>query len=94
MEEELFVSGRNIPGIDPHLDIWHWEIPLYLYLGGLAAGILFFAGLFKILGKDNEMPSAVKWTPILVPFALVIGLIALFLDLKQQLPFVIFYSSD
>ncbi len=93
MKEELFVSGRNIPGIDPSLAIWHWEIPLYLFLGGLAAGILFFAGLFKIMGKEKEMPAAVKWTPIVVPFALVIGLAALFLDLKHQLYFWRLYTT-
>ena len=45
MKEELFVSGRNIPNIDPYLNIWHWQIPIYLFLGGLAAGILFLAGV-------------------------------------------------
>ena len=48
MKEELFASGRNIPNIDPYLNIWHWQIPLYLFLGGLAAGILFFAGFFFV----------------------------------------------
>ena len=40
MEEELLVSGRMNHLIDPQLNIWHWQIPLYLFLGGMAAGIL------------------------------------------------------
>lgn len=92
MREELFASGRNIPNIDPFLHIWHWQIPVYLFLGGLAAGIMFFAGLFTILGKEKEMESTVKWAMFLVPFALVIGLIALFLDLKHQLYFWRLYT--
>lgn len=84
MKEELFVSGRNIPGIDPYLNIWHWPIPLYLFLGGLAAGILFFAALYTILGKEKEMPTAVKWSTFLTPFFLVLGLMALFFDLKHR----------
>ena len=87
MKEELFVSGRNIPFIDPHLNIWHWEIPLYLYLGGISAGIMFFAGLFTIIGKEKEMETTVKWSTFLVPIALVLGLFALFLDLKHQMFF-------
>jgi formate-dependent nitrite reductase membrane component NrfD len=83
----LFISGRDIPNIDPFLNIWHWQIPIYLYLGGLAAGILFFAGIFTILGKEKEMATTVKWAPFLVPGALVIGLLMLFLDLKHQLFF-------
>lgn len=92
MKEELFVSGRNIPNIDPFLHIWHWQIPLYLYLGGLAAGILFFAGLFTVLGKEKEMETTVKWATILAPIALVLGLLALFLDLKHQLYFWRLYT--
>ncbi len=93
MREELFVSGRDIPNIDPFLHIWHWQIPLYLFLGGLAAGILFFAGLFTVLGKEKEMETTVKWATFLVPGALVLGLIALFLDLKHQLYFWQLYTT-
>jgi len=93
MKEELFVSGRNIPNIDPYLNIWHWQIPLYLFLGGLAAGILFFAALFTIMGKEKEMPAAVKKAPIIAPIALILGLIALFLDLKHKLFFWQLYTT-
>ncbi len=93
MKEELFVSGRNIPFIDPYLNIWHWQIPLYLFLGGLAAGIMFFAGLFLIMGKEKEMETTVKWATFLVPVALVLGLFALFLDLKHQLYFWRLYTT-
>lgn len=92
MKEELFISGRDIPNIDPFLHIWHWQIPIYLFLGGLAAGIMFFAALFTILGKDKEMQATVKWAMFIVPGALVIGLIALFLDLKHQLYFWRLYT--
>lgn len=93
MREELFASGRDIPNIDPFLHIWHWQIPVYLFLGGLAAGIMFFAGLFTILGKEKEMEATVKWSMFIVPGALVIGLIALFLDLKHQLYFWRLYTT-
>lgn len=93
MKEEIFVSGRNIPNIDPYLHIWHWQIPVYLFLGGLAAGILFFAALYTILGKEKEMPTTVKWATFLVPPALVLGLFALFLDLKHQLFFWRLYTT-
>ncbi|MEL0456709.1 NrfD/PsrC family molybdoenzyme membrane anchor subunit [Flavobacteriaceae bacterium SZ-1-7] len=85
MQEELFTSGRNIPNIDPSLQIWHWPISLYLFLGGLAAGILFFAALFYILGKENEYPAAVKVATIVPPIALTIGLLALVYDLTHPL---------
>ena len=93
MREELYVSGRNIPNIDPYLNIWHWQIPTYLFLGGLAAGILFFAGYFTIMGKEDKMATTVKKAPMLVPFALLLGLFFLFLDLKHKLFFWQLYTT-
>ena len=93
MREELIISGRMNPMIDPQLHIWHWHIPLYLFLGGLAAGILFFAALYTILGKEKEYPAAVKWAPFITPVILVIGLIALFLDLNHKPYFWQLYTT-
>lgn len=93
MNEELIISGRANPGIDPYLEIWHWQIPIYLFLGGLAAGILFFAALYTILGKEKEMPTAVKWATFIVPALLVIGLLSLFLDLKHKMYFWQLYTT-
>jgi len=85
MQEEIFVSGRHLPHIDPHLEIWHWEISLYLFLGGLAAGILFFAALFYLLGKEKEMTATIKQATVIAPIALIVGLAALFFDLTHKL---------
>jgi len=93
MKEELIVSGRNIPGIDPYLSMWHWQIALYLFLGGLAAGIIFFAAYFVIRGKEKEMPATVKWATIIAPVVLVIGLTALFSDLYHKLYFWRLYTT-
>ena len=93
MREEIITSGRMIPNVDPHLEIWHWQIPLYLFLGGLAAGILFFAGIYYILGKEDKYPGAVRKAPIVVPFLLIIGLFALFLDLRHKLFFWQLYTT-
>ncbi len=93
MNEEIIVSGRNNPFIDPVLNIWHWQIPLYLFLGGLAAGILFFASLYRILGKEELYPAAVKKAPLLVPVLLVLGLLALLLDLKHKAYFWQLYTT-
>jgi protein NrfD len=93
MREELFISGRENLNIDPVLHIWHWQIPTYLFLGGLAAGVLFFAGLYTIQGKENQYKTAVRRAPIIAPFALVLGLFALFLDLKHKAFFWQLYTT-
>jgi len=93
MNEDLIVSGRMNPLIDPHLGVWEWQIPSYLFLGGLAAGILFFAGLFTVWNKEEQYPTAVRKAPILVPFILALGLLFLFLDLKHKLYFWRLYTT-
>ncbi len=93
MKEELFVSGRDIPFIDPVLHIWHWQIPLYLFVGGLAAGLIFFASYFYLKGKEDKFPVAVKVAPFLAPIVIVLGLIALLLDLRHPAYFWQLYTT-
>ncbi|MBN2637755.1 MAG: polysulfide reductase NrfD [Bacteroidales bacterium] len=93
MKEELIVSGKHLPKIYPDLHLWHWEISLYLFLGGLAGGIIFFAAYFVIMGKEKAMPTAVKWASIVAPLALVIGLGSLFIDLNHKLYFWRLYTT-
>ena len=85
MREELIISGRNLPNIDPYLHLWHWPISLYLFLGGLAAGILFFAAVITLFGKESKYQGAVKWATIIPPIALSLGLVALLFDLTNIL---------
>lgn len=93
MFENTITSGRNMPHIDPHLAIWGWEVPVYLYLGGLVAGILFFSALYFIRGKADEMKTVVKVTPLLAPILLGIGLFTLFLDLEYKLHAFRFFTN-
>ncbi len=87
MIEEIITSGRMNPEIDPILHVWGWEIPFYLFLGGISAGILIFSAYFSLRGRQDELPVAVKWMPLAVPFLIGIGLIALLMDLSHVLYF-------
>lgn len=93
MNELTITSGRNMHLIDPHLTIWGWEIPVYLFIGGLVSGILFFSALYFIRGKADEMPTTVRFTPLFAPLLLGLGLFALFLDLEYKLHVYRFYTN-
>jgi protein NrfD len=93
MKEEIIVSGRMNAMVDPNLHIWHWPIPLYLFLGGMAAGILCIAALYHIRGRENDYLTAVRITPFLAPVLLVLGLIALFIDIRHKLFFWQLYTN-
>lgn len=93
MTEELITSGRHLPEIDPVMHVWGWEIPVYLFIGGLVAGILFFSALYTIRDKQDVYPTAVKWLPLSAPILLGLGLFALFLDLSHKLYFWQLYTN-
>lgn len=93
MQEELFISGRDIPNIDPNLQIWHWPISVYLFVGGLAAGLLFFAAMVTIMGKADVYKAAVKNAVIIAPIALSLGLMALLYDLTHKIYFWKLYTT-
>lgn len=93
MREELIVSGRMNPNIDPYLHIWHWQIPVYLFLGGLSAGILFFAAFNTLRNKDKEFAASSYISTMIVPGLLVFGLFCLFLDLKHKMYFWRLYTT-
>jgi len=79
MNEELIVSGRMNQMVDPHLHVWHWQISLYLFLGGMAAGILAIAALYYIRGRENDYKTAVR--------------ITLFIDLRHKMYFWQLYTN-
>ncbi len=93
MHELDVTSGRNMHLIDPHLTIWGWEIPVYLFLGGLVAGILFFSAFYFLRGKADEMPATVRLAPLFAPVLLGLGLLALFLDLEYKRHVFRFYTN-
>ena len=93
MREEIIISGRMNPNIDPHLHIWHWQIPLYLFLGGLAAGLLFFSAYYHVTGKGKKYSTASYISTMIVPALLVFGLFSLFLDLKHKMYFWRLYTT-
>lgn len=93
MLDELLITARANPRIDPALDIWGWQISLYLFLGGLTAGIMFFSALMLLLRKDREAPFAVNRLALLGPIALSLGMTALFLDLEFKAHVYRFYMA-
>lgn len=93
MREEIIVSGRMNKGVDPILHVWGWEIALYLFLGGLAAGLIIYTAFYAITKKENKYFTATKVTPIFASLFLILGLSALFIDLHHKLYFWQLYTN-
>lgn len=84
---ELSALGWN-PGIQPRLHIWGWEVAAYLFLGGLAAGLMILTAWRDRTGRP--LPG---WTLLLAPALLGLGMFALFLDLEHKLHVWRFYTA-
>ncbi len=80
---ELTTTRAN-PGIDPGLHVWGWEIPVYLFLGGLVAGMMVISGYFLFSGRWRNTRSACYVLPGLSLLLLSVGMFALFLDLEHK----------
>lgn len=78
------VSTRTNPMIDPAMHIWGWEIPVYLFLGGLVAGMMMISGYFLFRGRQKEMATSCLTLPLLSVVLLSLGMFALFLDLAHR----------
>ena len=80
-------STRMNPLVDPQLHAWGWEIPVYLFFGGMIAGMMVLAGLAMLRlarGDDPERFFSVQ-TPLLGFVLMNVGMGALLLDLTHKL---------
>ena len=85
--------NRNSHLIDPQLHIWGWEVPVYLFLGGLAAGIMVFTALLLLRRGNRERSKWSRWAAFLAPLLLSIGMLALLLDLEYKFHVWRFYAA-
>ncbi|MBF8248607.1 MAG: Molybdopterin oxidoreductase, Psr/Psh family, PsrC-like membrane anchor subunit [Bacteroidetes bacterium] len=81
--QELFSTRQN-PMIDPALHIWGWEIPVYLFLGGLVAGTMIISGYFTFKGHHKHSYFSCFYLPHVSLVLLSAGMFALFLDLEHK----------
>jgi formate-dependent nitrite reductase membrane component NrfD len=82
-----FTTTRHNPLVDPHLSVWGWEIPVYLFFGGLVAGMMILGGLAMlraVRGDDSQRFFSLQ-APLLGFVLINLGMGALFLDLAHKL---------
>jgi protein NrfD len=71
--------------IDPVMEIWGWQVPVYLFLGGLVAGMMIISGYFIYRARYQQGDCSCSILPPLGLVLLSIGILALFLDLEHKL---------
>lgn len=76
-------TTRQNPLVDPAMHVWHGEIPLYLFLGGLVAGLMVISGLWLLRATGGPRSRALVLLPWAAPALLSVGMLFLWLDLEN-----------
>ncbi len=79
-----FSTTRHNPLIDPFLHTWSWQIPLYLFLGGLVAGMMIISGYFLFSGRYKETNCSCYYLPRMSFLLISLGMLFLFFDLEHK----------
>ena len=80
-------TTRHNPHVDPVLTVWAWEIPVYLFVGGLIAGLMIIGGvnMIRLAKGERSRDFYSVQAPILGFLLMSVGMFALFLDLEHKL---------
>jgi protein NrfD len=78
-------TTRHNELIDPLVHVWGWEIPVYLFLGGLVAGMMILSGYFFLKRRDENHQCICYQIPLIALALLSLGMLTLFLDLEHKL---------
>lgn len=85
--------ARSSHLVDPQLHIWGWEIPVYLFLGGVAAGLMVMSAALGLREPDRLRSRWARLLPLAAPVILSVGMGALFLDLELEAHVLRFYGT-
>jgi protein NrfD len=88
-----YTSTRDNALVDPALHAWHYDVAIYLFLGGLVAGIMVLSGLWLLRAPDRERSRALGLLPWAAPILLSIGMLFLWLDLENRWNVLRFYLT-
>ncbi|WP_031405802.1 NrfD/PsrC family molybdoenzyme membrane anchor subunit [Thiomonas sp. FB-Cd] len=93
MREEVLASVLANAKVEPQLAIWGWQIATYLFLGGLAAGLMVLSAWAVLARREAQAPFAAGQAPLIGFVALMVGMTTLFLDLEQKINVWRFYTG-
>ena len=79
------VTTRANAQIDPSLHVWGWEITVYLFFGGIVAGIFVLTAALELVSGARPRSRSLRLAPFAALVLLSAGMFALWLDLAHRL---------
>lgn len=79
--------------LSEYADVWGWEIVVYLFLGGLVAGLMILTSALEIRTGERPQARGLRLMPLFAILLISLGMVALFLDLHYKLHAFRFYLA-
>jgi formate-dependent nitrite reductase membrane component NrfD len=82
---EITITGVNAITY-PSLHIWNWMVSLYLFMGGLAAGLLIMSAIANLRAGPADPADRIDTVraAMLAPFVLMFGMVFIWFDLERH----------
>ncbi len=93
MQPHVELDSTRAPLLETGHLFWGWEIPVYLFLGGLVAGLMITVSAVILRYGKDRVTSAMRLGLLAAPVLLSLGMGALFLDLTLKLHVFRFYLT-
>jgi formate-dependent nitrite reductase membrane component NrfD len=88
---EITLTGANAMTF-PNMATWGWEIAVYLFLGGLVAGLMIFGGALNLVAAQKFQRALLISNLTALPI-LGIGMLFLLFDLSNKINVWRFYTT-
>ena len=75
------------------IEVWGWEIAVYLFLGGLVAGLMILTAALELKTGKRPQTRRMRCMPFFGLGLISLGMVALFLDLHYKVHFWRFYLA-
>jgi len=87
-----FTTTRHNPGVAPHLDVWGWDIALYLLFSGMAAGVLIIAAVQYLYFGEHKMSPVMRYGVLAASIVVPTAMLGLLHDLANKWNLLAFYK--
>jgi protein NrfD len=91
---EITITGTNALTY-PYVHVWDWRIAIYLFLGGLTAGLLVMSAIANLRREKQEAKDkacCIKG-PMYAPFILILGMVFIWFDVDRKFNSFWFFLS-